>query len=115
MNRRQKLKRLKNDNKLMRNIINDHEGMLRVYRLYTDNLYITKLPAQEYRQRVLVPFGLENNPFILEQSARCAKYNLFESLSDDISAKYFEEMGRKICEASILVARKREGDESIHL
>lgn len=115
MNRRQKLKRLKNDNKLMRNIINNHEGMLRAYRLYTGNLYITKLPAHEYRQRELVPFGRENDPKFLEHSARWAKRNLLESLSDEISIKYFEEMGRKICEASILVARKREGNESIHL
>lgn len=115
MNRRQKLKRLKSENKLMRNIIKDHEGMLRTYRLYTGDLYITKLPAHEYRQRVLVPLGQENNPTILEQSARWAKSELLEGISDDISVKYFEEMGRKICEASILVSRKREGDESIHL
>lgn len=115
MNRRQKLKRLKNDNKLMRNIINNHEGMLRAYRLYTGNLYITKLPANEYRQRVLVPFGRENEPAFLEQTARWAKHDLLESLSDEISIKYIEEMGRKFCEASIIVSRKREGDESIHL
>lgn len=115
MNRRQKLKRLKSENKLMRNIIKDHEGMIRAYRLYTGDLYITKLPAQEYRQRVLIPFSQESDPAFLERSARIAKYDLFESISDDISVKYFEEMGRKICEASILVARKREGDESIHL
>jgi hypothetical protein len=61
MNKRQKLKKLKNDNEFMRKIINETAEMKRIYEAYNNpvkNIIMSTVNVKEYRSRKVIEPGI---------------------------------------------------------
>lgn len=109
MNRRQKMKRLKSQNDLMRRIIRDNEDMERTFHLWTDGLQIkqTKILVEEYKCERIIPYSLRNNDKYAEVVEREVKTDLCHEIRDCVSIETIDLGWEKAVRGSILVGKVR--------
>lgn len=94
MNQRQKLKKLKRDNKLMHDIINDCPAMQNLYDSYNNrlNVSVKQIPVKEYRcRRFLEPRYINNTEYIDDIKKRIA-YDMVEVIENNITYLIHKEM-----------------------
>ena len=108
MNRRQKMKRLKSQNRFMRNIIHNSADMERCYRLWTEGLNIkqTRIPIEEYKCERIIPPSFAHNDKYIEVESRLLVNDLLDELRDYVSIEIQDLGWEKVVHGSILVARK---------
>lgn len=109
MNRRQKMKRLKSQNKLMRDIIRNSADMERTYHLWTEGLGIkqTKIPIEEFKcVRIISPLFVHNDKYI-EAESRLVVIDLLDELKDYVSIEIRDLGWEKVIHGSILVGKVR--------
>ena len=109
MNRRMKIKRLKSQNKLMRDIIHDSTDMERVYHLWTDGLEIkhTTIPIEEYKCERIIPYGFIHNDKYIEHATREVIRDLCNGLEDYVSIETRDLGWEKVIHGSIFVGKVR--------
>ena len=109
MNQRQKLKRLKRDNKLMRSIIKNTPEMEMLYNAYNQpcNVTYSAMSFQRYACRATIPSNMPNHK---EYTKRELLEKLAEAMKDDIQYEVKRICGEKVIEASVYIGRK-EGTE----
>jgi len=108
MNRRQKLKKLKRDNKLMHDIINNSSEMKELYRAYNEpikNVVHTTMRFQEYKAKRMIPVYMADVEGIVEHTKQAVAKDLFESIKENITYEVESEHRITAITASIFVNR----------
>lgn len=102
------MKRLKSQNKLMRDIIRNSTDMERTYHLWTDGLEIkqTTIPIEEYKRERIIPYSLRNNDKYIEVVTREVITDLCHGLRDYVSIETHDLGWEKVIHGSILVGGK---------
>ena len=82
MNRRQKLKRLKADNRLMRDIINNTPRMKELYDLYNMpvNVTTTEMRFEQFKGKRFLPPDNPNNALFVELYKHELEREMFEAI-----------------------------------
>lgn len=109
MNRRQKMKQLKSQNKLMRDIIRNNADMERTYHLWTKGLEIkqTTIPIEEYKcVRIISPLFANNDKYI-EIESKLVAIDLINELKDYVSIEILDLGWEKVIRGSIFVGKVR--------
>ena len=112
MNQRQKLKRLKRDNKLMRSIIKNTPEMEMLYNAYNQpcNVTYSTMSFQRYACRGTIPSHMPSPKECEEYAKRELLEKLAEAMKDNIRYEVKRICGEKVIEASVYIGRK-EGTE----
>ena len=106
MNRRQKLKRLKNDNKLMRDIINRTPEMKWLYDRYNQPLFVQhiSMPFEECHAKRRIPPYMADLDEYVEHARKATAMDLCHSIKDRIYTEVHEYIdGTKEVEATLYI------------
>ena len=103
------MKRLKSQNKLMRDIIHDSADMERTYHLWMDGLEIkqTRIPIEEHKCERIIPYGFTHNDKYIELATREVIRDLCNGLGDYVSIETHDFGLEKVIHGSILVGKVR--------
>lgn len=102
------IERLKSDNDLMRNIIDDSPAMAELYNLYNRpcNVIESAMSFQEYRVRRVIPRYMADLEDYTEHIRHALVGDLAEVIAKDIHYESVEMCGERAIEASVYVGRK---------
>lgn len=108
MNARQKIKKLKKDNNLMREIIEDTPAMRELYDLYNKPKFVTHttMHFQEYRLRVFLSSDILDDTNLIETVKQEIADELVEGVKENITYKVDTECMSPTITASIFIGRK---------
>lgn len=108
MNARQKAKKLKKENDLMRRIIADSPVMQELYDAYNKPMFVTHttMQFQEYRVERMVPDYMGDLDWFIECSKQAIAKDLFEGIKENITYEINYKNIAPTITASIFVGRK---------
>jgi len=100
--------RLAQDNKIMREIIDNSPKMAELYNLYNQpcNVTYSTMSFQEYRVRRMIPRYMTGIEDYTEHIKHALVRDLAEAITKDICYESVEICGEKAVEASIYIGRK---------
>lgn len=111
MNQRQKLKKLKNDNKLMHRTINDMPEMKELYENFNapiKNVVRTTVPIEHICSRCDAPRDIQLDGAMVDYLKEKIKHELFKGIEQFISFEIDEVFGRTQITGHLFVGRKKE-------
>lgn len=105
---KRQIERLKSDNRLMREIIDNSPRMAELYHLYNQpcNVTYSTMSFQEYRVRRVIPCYMADIEEYREHIRHALVGDLAEVITKDISFEPVEICGERAIEASIYIGRK---------
>lgn len=108
MNARQKAKKLKKDNDLMRNIIADNPAMQELYDAYNKPKFVTHttMQFQKYQSKRIVPVYMRDLDGVIERAKQAAAEELLEGIKGNITYEVDTECMEPTITASIFIGRK---------
>lgn len=104
---KKRIEKLESDNKLMKDIIEDHPGMLELYNLYNRPVPVTyhTVNFEKYACRRMIPRYMADISEYEEHIKHALVLDLAEDIKHEVAFKYVEVMGEKGIEASIFIGK----------
>lgn len=108
MNARQKAKKLKKDNDLMRNIISDSPAMQELYDAYNKPKFVTHtaMHFQKYQSKVFLDSDILDDIGLIETLKQEIADELVEGVKENITYKVDTECMSPTITASIFIGKK---------
>lgn len=108
MNARQKAKKLKKENDLMRRIITDTPAMQELYDAYNKPKFVTHtaMQFQEFRVKRTIPIYMEDIDGFIERAKPAFEKALLEEIKENITYEVDDDDMSPIITASIFIGRK---------